>query len=117
MFSRSTFASYAWRIDAWPNVEDLGPLEPEGTVITGPSNAPVDLLDRLAKQEGNRFRLVDDDGLVYCKGRIVFRSGEPADDEDEFAPLTDYGAPGMGCTTIDYWVKDPVTGTYSWQTL
>jgi hypothetical protein len=110
-------AGYAWRIDTWPNVEDIGPIEPVDTVIEGPRDAPQDLLDRLAKREGKRFRMKDDDGFLYCKGRILFADKDDEDSELGFAPLWDYGTPGLGCTSIEYWEKSAKTGTYSWQEL
>ena len=41
------------------------------------------------------FRLVDDDGEVYCYGRT--------NDNSSFAPLDDWGA-HYGCTSIEYYV-------------
>ncbi len=104
--------SYAWRIDTWPDVEDMGPLG-EG-IIEGPSNAPDALLEQVRQGKGTRFRMLDDDGLIYCKGRLLYAEG----DEDrgympERGPLDDYGSTGLGCVDIDLWLKGD-TGTYSW---
>lgn len=51
-----------------------------------------------------RFRLLDDDGLVYYYG---FSSAE------SFAPLDDFGMPEAGCTEIQY--HNPKT--MEWETL
>ena len=80
--------AYAWIIDnEVPNV-------------TGSRNAPVSLLSRLEKGEGERFRMLDDDEELVYEGRILF-DGEP-EGEDEFAPLDSYGMPNAGCTIIQY---------------
>lgn len=52
-----------------------------------------------------KFRLLDDDGEIYCAGVC-----DTCDDEEAFAPLDDYGMGSLGCTTIQY--KDTVTGKY-----
>jgi hypothetical protein len=79
--------------------------EAEGTY--GPRATPFDA-DTLSK--GVRFRLRDDDGEVYYEGRFV---GD-ADSEDGFAPLDDFGGPGAGCTSIQYWKPGAGGG---WKTL
>jgi hypothetical protein len=53
--------------------------------------------------EGRRFRMLDDDGEIYCEGIIVGGSG--------FEPLDDYGCAALGCTEIQLW-----TGA-EWETL
>ena len=45
----------------------------------------------------HRFRLVDDDGVVYYEGR----SGNSYD----FGPLEDFGGPNAGATTVQYWIE------------
>lgn len=110
-------AAYAWRIDTWPEVEDIGTIEPPETVVTGPRDAPDDLIARLAKNEGVRFRLKDDDGLIYCKGRILYTDPDNVGETEAFGPLDDYGTPAMGCTSLEYWEKDPKTEKYSWVVL
>ncbi len=44
-----------------------------------------------------KFRLLDDDGVVYYKG-----VSDDRDSEDAFTPLYDYGLPNAGCTEIQY---------------
>jgi len=44
-----------------------------------------------------RFRLLDDDGVVYYEGR----SGDGSD----FGPLEDFGTPNAGASRIQYWVS------------
>lgn len=96
--------TYAWRIDVWPEVDGGGPIEPPGTVVCGPSDAPTELLQLLERGEGRRFRLLDGGRQVYCEGRILaFGSkGEEVGYDADFGPLHDYGE-GMGCTSIEYW--------------
>lgn len=89
-------AAYAWIITA----EHLGD-EPDAVGITGPSNAPQDLLDRLKAGEGDTFKMYDDDGILYYTGR-----GLSADDEwDEdacYGPLGDFGMPNAGAVLIEW---------------
>lgn len=79
---------YAWTITK--DFIDEGLLE--GT--TGPRTATAgkDYITR----HGKAFRMLDDDGEVYCHGRIC------GDDFEGFEPLDDFGEPGLGCTTIQY---------------
>ncbi len=112
-----TRTTYAWRVDTWPRVDGDEPLEPPGTVVEGPSGAPDDLLQRLRAGEGKRFRLLDGDDLVYCKGRLLVSDAQAYGYDPEFGPLDDYGTPGLGCVTVEYWEKDPKTGTYGWVAL
>jgi len=51
------------------------------------------------------FRLLDDDGEVYYRGR--------SSDSSSFGPLDDFGAPNAGCTEIQYWHKE----RRRWETL
>lgn len=95
-----THPPYGWIIDEWPDVEDIGPIEPAGTVFHGPSAIKNETLDRLNAGEGRAFRMLDDDGLVYCHGRIITRD-EDAEGEVDFQPLHDLGE-AYGCTEIHY---------------
>jgi hypothetical protein len=104
----------AWCIDIWPDVDGGGPLEPPGTVIRGPRDAPEDLLAELAAGEGRPFRILDSDQLVYCHGRILTTA--EAGTEDDFAPLSHYGAPGLGAVDIQYREVTP-DGGHVWSTL
>lgn len=84
----------------------------------GRHDAPQELRDRIAKGEGRRFRLVDDDGEVYCEGRMLYANEDdtengPGSDWD-FAPQNDYGEGGLGTTEIQYWKPGKGGG---WETL
>ncbi len=46
----------------------------------------------------HRFRLLDDDNIVYGEGM-----SESCDDGKAFAPLDDFGMGAWGCTGIEYW--------------
>lgn len=60
--------------------------------VIGPHDAP-DGLDPLT-QRGQRFRMKDDDGVLYYEGSIV-------GDYSGFEPLWDFGQPNAGCTSIE----------------
>lgn len=83
---------YAWRITR----EYLGGAGGEG--VEGPRHPDPKLIAKLDRGEGRRFRLYDDDGVLYCEGRIV----GPDAEYDEFAPLDDFGEPALGATEIRY---------------
>lgn len=92
--------------------------------LAGPSDAPQDLLDRLQKGEGARFKLWDDDGELYYSGRFlqdgldtnVIETKEFPEyrrpivtsglEEEAFAPLWDYGTPAAGAVSITYKDKE-----------
>lgn len=67
----------------------------------GPSNIDPHLQRRLKDGDGDRFRLLDDDGEVYYEGLIILTP--QAEGEDLFAPLDDFGTPYAGCARIQYW--------------
>jgi hypothetical protein len=46
----------------------------------------------------HRFRLLDDDGLIYGEG-----VANSCDDEKAFGPLDDFGEGAWGCAAIEYW--------------
>ena len=50
------------------------------------------------KAPGDKFRLLDDDGEVYCEGEFFGDSSG----EDAFRPLDEYGRGAHGCTRIEY---------------
>ena len=59
----------------------------------------------------HKFRLYDDDGILYYEGISCCDSS--------FDPLEDWGLPNAGCTEIRYWskpVRDP-NGSFAWRTL
>lgn len=95
--------TYAWVIDT----DHLADQEGDEAGITGPSQAPPALLDKLKDGCGVKFRLRDGDNQLYYSGRIVVvdKDGaeyQAADSEIFFAPLDDFGLGNAGCTTIEY---------------
>jgi hypothetical protein len=94
---RAQAATYAWIIDT-----DL--LTPDQAVkVTGPSDAPQDLIHQLETdpEAGDRFQMLDDDRNVQYLGRIL-GGGTDADEDAAFGPLTDFGIGDGGCTDIQY---------------
>jgi hypothetical protein len=65
--------------------------------VTGPRNK-----SRNTENEGE-FRMLDDDGELYYRGKIW-------GDYDGFEPLDDFGMPNAGCTTIEYKSRPSATG-------
>ncbi len=113
--------AYAWTIDKYPITKDPDDgyefqAEPDGTVSQGPGDVDPALLQRLADGEGERFRMLDDDGTVYFEGRILI-PGETGEDSDagdmHSAPLWDLGE-AYGCVTIQYRAKTDAGGT-TWE--
>lgn len=92
-------ASYAWVITE-DHLFDGDTIDRNEAGTSGPSDAPADLLARLAAGEGREFRIHDDDGELYYAGRIITRD-EPGCQED-FGPLDDWGTPNAGATEIRY---------------
>ncbi len=100
--------TYAWIIDkdyiADPSVPVGSYCNAPG--VTGPSDAPDSLTDRLeGSKVGIKFRIYDDDGELCYAGRILF--SEPCsgfDDlpEEAFGPLEDFGTPNAGATEIRF---------------
>lgn len=103
-------STYAWIVDkdhiADPSARPGSYCNAPG--LTGPRNAPDDLVARLAKGEGRKWQMFDDDGERYYDGRIVFT--DPDDEngngltlpEEAFGPLNDFGTGNAGCTEIKY---------------
>lgn len=84
-----------------------------GVGVEGPRTARPETLARLHAGEGEQFRMLDDDQIVYYHGRFI----DDADAEDyrgetEFQPLDCYGTPNAGAVILQY--RDE-TGT--WNTL
>lgn len=90
-------STYAWRIDKDYIPEDDCPegYNPNAPGVTGPRDAPANLLIDLDAGFGEKFRLYDDDGELYYAGRIV-------GDYDGFEPLDDFGEPNAGAVDIRY---------------
>lgn len=128
-------STYAWIITHVNTSDDvLGEdcADEKGTM--GPRNASDEMLARLKAGEGHTFRMLDDDGNWYYRGKIVFsvdggpaqcrplkcnyadycvtgglQADENAEGDDEFGPLSDFGTPNAGATEIHYRckVQDP----------
>lgn len=71
-------------------------IEPENSQagVIGPRN---NTLTKDQLKQGQKFRMLDDDDIVYYYGFYV-ESG----DSDEFEPLVCFGLPNAGCTAIQY---------------
>ena len=74
-----------------------------GHGVQGPRTARPETLARLDAGEGEPFRLLDDDQIVYYHGRFIDDSeAEDYDAEPEFQPLDCYGTPNAGAAWIQY---------------
>jgi len=92
--------NYAWQIthDHIENGKAVG--------VQGPhtiDRLQLAMVEELAKDPemcdaldtSHRFRLYDDDGVLYFEGVLT------GSDLQLFEPLDDFGMPGAGCTRID----------------
>jgi hypothetical protein len=98
-------SDYAWIItkDLITNQGEADPLPTrEGWV--GPRDAPDALISKLQLGKGLKFRMRDDDGILYYCGRFIDELGNDADnlDENAFGPLDDLGTPDAGAVSIEY---------------
>lgn len=79
---------YGWIITWIDNslfdVKELGIMGPYGLTATAEE----------VKNQGQHFRMYDDDGNLYYEGYCL--------GDDLFAPLDDFGRPNAGCTEIHY---------------
>ena len=94
-------AEYGWRI-----IRDcIGDGEAVGVI--GPRDISSVLRQLLQDGCGQKFRLYDDDGILYYEGRMMMEDSRirPSDSECALAPLDDYGAPDSGCTEIHWLVN------------
>ena len=93
------YAKYGWIITDDYISADLGSVDfaaCNAVNLLGPRNIAPEAREALADGGGDVFRMKDDDDEIYYKGRIV-------GDFDGFEPLDNYGTPGSGCTSIEYW--------------
>lgn len=68
--------------------------------VVGPRNAKQTADEIIRHPQARRFRMKDDDGEMYYEGFMVVL---PEDgDEAEFRPLSDFGTPNAGATSIEY---------------
>lgn len=89
---------YGWIItkDLLADDPEIGGDSEVGTM--GPSRISPEHEAELKAGKGQRFRMLDDDGIPYYEGRYVGSDGD-----EMFGPLWDFGQPGSGCTEIQYW--------------
>lgn len=91
-------SEYAWIITS---DDQRDPDAPEGSYsnakgLIGPRDATPEQIDRLHEGRiGEAFRIYDDDGELYYRGRII-------GDYEGFEPLDDFAAPNAGATDIKY---------------
>ena len=78
---------YAWVVD----IDHV--MDGEDNGVTGPRNAPPDLITKLEEGAGQTWQAYDDDENLYYTGRIV---GQYDGDE----PLRDFARPNAGATSI-----------------
>ena len=72
--------------------------------IVGPRNTKLTAEQITSHPQAQRFRMRDDDGELYYEGVMV---ALPEDgDEAEFRPLSDFGTPNAGATSIEYQRED-----------
>ena len=65
-------------------------------------NGPQNTIDQCKEDCNHKFRMLDDDGMLYYEGC--------SDDDSSFDPLDDFGTPNAGCTEIQY---KNITGKWS----
>lgn len=109
---------------AWVITKDY--LDGEDNGLAGPSDATEEELT-LARTQGFRFRMYDDDDELYYAGHCWVEGDDkdhkPAPDsrfpdcignltDEHFGPLNDYGMPGAGCTSIRYYTTVNGKGRY-----
>lgn len=78
--------------------------------VSGPSTASQSEVDDAA--HGERFRMYDDDGILYYAGKI-WVDPRNEDGVEKFGPLADFGTPNAGAVEIRY--QNDITG--EWETL
>jgi len=84
----------------WTITRDIIQLDLEG--VTGPTSTATLTHDQIkAHPDAKGFRLLDDDGEVYCIGKAVWET-----DDTGFEPLDEYGAPSLGVTEIQWLQPD-----------
>lgn len=86
---------YGWIITEDHISKECGDKSEVG--ISGPRNISKAVLARLKKGEGVKFKLYDDDGILYYEGLQI--EGDEGD-EGTFAPLDNFGMPNSGCTEL-----------------
>lgn len=92
----------------WQIIKDLLTMESDKLpeLVSGPRNC----LDNVEMPD--KFRMLDDDGVVYYEGICNCLSNNHPD-VNGFEPLDDFGEPNAGCTSIEYWNE----ATEGWEML
>lgn len=95
-------ASVAWMITKDHLPDEDAPLGTNLNAVglAGPRDATEGELAALARGEGTKFKMFDDDGELYYEGLFL---GD-ATSEGAFEPLDGFGRPNAGCERIDYHV-------------
>ena len=88
---KTASAGYGWIITE--DMDDIFSGDDVG--IVGPGNIDPSIESQLRAGQGRAFRMKDDDGEVYYKGRII------GEDSYGAGPLDDFGAPNAGCTIYE----------------
>lgn len=94
-------SEYAWVIDR-DHLDESSGRDGADAGVTGPRDAPDDLLERLQQGEGTKFTMRDDDGILYYSGRLVTTADGAGSEEACYGPLGDFGAPNAGCVEVSY---------------
>lgn len=117
-------ATYGWVI-THVNTKDLGDDMADEVGTIGPRDISDENLDMLKAGHGITFRMTDDDGIWYYRGRLIVDSDEypalsdyseperdyyiasaPWDEEEAFGPLHDFGMPNAGAVNLFYRLKN-----------
>lgn len=90
-------STYGWVIDrdALAEIDNEDGLLSSRAGVVGPRGITDEMKQDLYLGMGQRFRMLDDDGILCYEGRIK-------GDYDGFEPLDDFGTPDAGCTGIQY---------------
>lgn len=73
--------------------------------VTPEVEAALDYAGDGVKAQGLHFTLLDDDGILYYEGMLVFPGWDKGDEPDEeiiAAPLDQFGRGYAGCSQIRY---------------
>ena len=83
--------------------DDTGKNSGEFTGYTREDGSFIATAECLFPKKWHKFKMYDDDGILYYEG---------LSSEEDFSPLDDFGMPNAGCTYIEYQQEDE-----SWQVL
>ncbi|HLM59883.1 MAG TPA: hypothetical protein VK308_03665 [Pyrinomonadaceae bacterium] len=83
----------------WKITKDRFAAEIEGRSAVGVGSVGIDQIDEKTLTE--KFRLLDDDGVIYFDG-----VSDDSTSQNAFDPLDDFGQLDSGCTEIQYFNKE-----------